>query len=186
MKTPKGPGELRNLSSGYAKAGLQPTELTIVQPKEAEVIDMLAEEALYRDNRAVKALTSKLLESGYTVAAAARKTGLRASTVWKWSEEPEVAAAIAAGKARRRSVLGQGLEEAAEVALAALADVAGDPTVAPKDRVKAAETILDRCGITPQTAQESGGTAVAIEVDFDERLARIVAGQSTPPKIDKV
>ncbi len=180
MKDPNKPSFLRNPESGCTKEQLQPAQLTVVSPKEAEVVEMLAEESLYKDNRQAKQLVTRLLEAGYTVAAAARRVGLRASTVWRWSTEPKVLQAIEAGKMRRRSILGQGLEEAAEVALSALTDVAADPCVAPKDRVQAAQAILDRCGITP-TKQTEAGTAVAVsvDVDFDERLARIVAAQQT-------
>jgi|TARA_R110000824_G_scaffold269596_2_gene458060 hypothetical protein len=180
MKDADKPSFFRNQESGCVKEELQPTQLTVVSPKESEVVEMLAEESLYKDNRQAKQLVTRLLESGWTVAAAARRVGLRASTVWRWSNEPKVQQAIEAGKMRRRSILGQGLEEAAEVALTALTDVAGDPGVAPKDRVQAAQAILDRCGITPTKAAE-GGTAVAVsvDVDFDTRLARIVAAQQT-------
>tara|TARA_R100001126_G_scaffold26091_1_gene13795 strand:- start:66 stop:365 length:300 start_codon:yes stop_codon:yes gene_type:complete len=96
--------------------------------------------------------------------------------VWSWATEPDGQAAIAAGKERRRSVLGEGLEEAAEAALSSLLDVATDIAAAPRDRVKASEAILDRCGITPHQAGEQSTVAVSVDVDFDERLARIVAG----------
>ena len=69
------------------------------------------------------------------------------------------------------------LLEASDLALHALVEVAGDAGAAPRDRVKAAESILDRCGITPETAVTGESRAiVAVDIDFDERLARIVAG----------
>jgi hypothetical protein len=65
--------------------------------------------------------------------------------------------------------------------LSTLVDLMGDEGTTPKDRLKAAEIILDRCGLvelpTKQTAQVE--TAVRVDVDFDERLARIVAGTRT-------
>jgi len=84
--------------------------------------------------------------------------------------------AMAAGVDRRRAVLGQGLEEAAEQALGALLEVANDVGAQPKDRVKASEAILDRCGITPETGGGAAAVGITVDVDFDERLARIVAG----------
>jgi uncharacterized protein YbjQ (UPF0145 family) len=83
---------------------------------------------------------------------------------------------MAAGVERRKSVLGQGLEEAAEQALGALLEVANDVGAQPRDRVKASEAILDRCGITPDTGSGNAVVGVTVDVDFDERLARIVAG----------
>jgi len=54
--------------------------------------------------------------------------------------------------------------------------VATDVGTQPRDRVKASEAILDRCGITPQTESAETRVGVTVDVDFDERLARIVAG----------
>jgi hypothetical protein len=48
--------------------------------------------------------------------------------------------------------------------------------VPPKERIKAAETLLERSGITPDTSGAQVATAaVSVDVDFDNRLARIVA-----------
>ena len=140
---------------------------------------MLAEQARFNDEPEMKAVASRLLEAGYTVQATARRLGLRSSTVWSWSKEPMVSAAITSGAERRRTVLGQGLEEAAEQALGALIEVANDVGAQPRDRVKASEAILDRCGITPSTGQSDVAVGVTVDVDFDERLARIVAGAAT-------
>jgi len=150
---------------------------TIVQPAADEVVEMLVEQVRFSDEPETRAVAIRLLESGYTVAAVARRLELRASTVWGWSDSEVARAAIEQGKERRRAILGQNLEEASDLALHALVEVAGDAGAAPKDRVKAAESILDRCGITPETAPTGESRAVvAIDIDFDERLARIVAG----------
>jgi hypothetical protein len=148
----------------------------VVPAGEQEVAAMLAEQARFNDEPEMKAVASRLLGAGYTVHTAARRLGLRASTVWTWSKEPEMAEAIAAGAERRRSVLGQGLEEAAEQALGTLLEVANDVGAQPKDRVKASEAILDRCGIVPNINNQITAVGVTVDVDFDERLARIVAG----------
>ena len=50
--------------------------------------------------------------------------------------------------------------------------------VNPKDRVKASEAILDRCGLVENSAGGNPTAIVAVDVDFDERLARIVASGS--------
>jgi len=140
---------------------------------------MLAEQARFNDEPEMKAVASRLLGAGYTVQATARRLGLRSSTVWSWSKEPLISSAITSGAERRRTVLGQGLEEAAEQALGALIEVANDVGAQPRDRVKASEAILDRCGITPSTGQSDIAVGVTVDVDFDERLARIVAGAAT-------
>lgn len=75
-------------------------------------------------------------------------------------------------------MLGQGLEEAAEQALGTLLEVANDVGAQPKDRVKASEAILDRCGIVPARDVANAVVGITVDVDFDERLARIVAGSA--------
>ena len=153
----------------------------VVQPAESEVIEMLIEQTRFADTPELRSTAIKLLEAGYTLTATATKMSIRASTLFRWARDPDVAAAILSGREYRRQVLGSGLELAAEQALDSLVDVATDPDVAPRDRVKASEILLDRCGITPETAKTAGqiGQTVVIDVDFDERLARIVASGSS-------
>jgi len=56
-------------------------------------------------------------------------------------------------------------------------DLMQDEGTTPKDRLKAAEIILDRCGLVELPTQKAPAeTAIRVDVDFDERLARIVAG----------
>ena len=159
-----------------ANSALHVVPTTIVPAGEAEVAAMLAEQVRFSDEPETQALAYRLLEAGDTVRSTARRLGVRPSTVWGWSTDPDGQSAIAAGQERRRSVLGEGLEEAAEAALSSLLDVATDIAAAPRDRVKASEAILDRCGITPAASTDQSTVAVSIDVDFDERLARIVAG----------
>ena len=159
-----------------ASTDLHVVSTTVVPAGEAEVAAMLAEQVRFSDEPETQALAYRLLEAGHTVRSTARRLGVRPTTVWSWATEPDGQAAIAAVKERRQSVLGEGLEEAAEAALSSLLDVATDIAAAPRDRVKASEAILDRCGITPHQAGEQSTVAVSVDVDFDERLARIVAG----------
>ena len=159
-----------------ASESLVTVPTVIVAAGEDEVVGMLREQVRFADEPESRAIGIKLLEAGYTVPVTARKLGLRASTVWAWARDPEVEKAVKVGRARRRDALGVGLEEAAAMALRALQDVVIDDSVSPKDRIKASEVILDRCGITPESVGGGATVAVSIDVDFDERLARIVAG----------
>ena len=165
-----------NVEAAPANQPLHVVPTSVVPAGEQEVVAMLAEQARFNDEPEMKAIATRLLEAGYTVHSAARRLGLRSSTVWSWSKEADVAKAIASGADRRRTVLGQGLEEAAEQALGTLLEVANDVGAQPRDRVKASEAILDRCGITPQSNTQQAAIGVTVDVDFDERLARIVAG----------
>ena len=159
-----------------ANAALHIVPTTVVPAGEAEVAAMLAEQVRFSDEPETQALAYRLLEAGHTVRATARRLGIRPTTVWGWSTDTDGQSAIQAGQERRRLALGEGLEEAAEAALGSLLEVATDLAAAPRDRVKASEAILDRCGITPAQSTDQTTVAVSIDVDFDERLARIVAG----------
>ena len=115
--------EAPNVDAAPANQPLHIVPTSVVPAGEQEVAAMLAEQARFNDEPEMKAVATRLLEAGYTVQSAARRLGLRSSTVWSWSKEPGVAAAITSGAARRRTVLGQGLEEAAEQALGTLLEV---------------------------------------------------------------
>ena len=158
--------------------GLEVVPRTVVPAGESEVIAMLQEQTRFADNDQMKGIAKQLLGAGYTVASVARRIGIRPTTVWSWSKEPDFVQAIDDGADRRRKVLGEGLQDAAEAALSALLEVATDVAAQPRDRVKASEAILDRCGITPQTESSESRVGVTVDVDFDERLARIVAGSA--------
>ena len=162
-----------------AADGLQVIPRTVVPAGESEVIAMLAEQARFSDNEEMKGVAKQLLGAGYTVAATSRRLGIRPTTVWSWSKEPDFVEVIQDGAERRRDVLGEGLQEAAEAALSALLEVATDVGAQPRDRVKASEAILDRCGITPQSESSETRVGVTVDVDFDERLARIVGGAAS-------
>ena len=153
----------------------------VVPAGESEVVEMLAEQSKYADDDETKAVAVRLLEAGYTVQTVARRLQLRATTVWRWANEPDIKEAIELGKDHRRRVLGQEMETAAEDALSALVSIVGDVAVSPRDRVKAATEILDRCGIAPDQGKDAMmmSTAVAVDISFDERLARIVATSQT-------
>jgi hypothetical protein len=147
----------------------------IIEPTEAECVAMLAEEVRFSDEPKVQAAAVKLLAAGYTVRRTAIRLNIRPSTLWHWADTKEIREAIETGRLKRTAKLGQGLEEAADHAVQALTDVVSDDSVAPKDRIKAAEVVLDRTGldIRPDGANQ---VAISVDIDFDERLARIVAG----------
>ena len=154
--------------------GLQVVPRTVVPAGEAEVVAMLAEQVRFDGNDRMRDVAKQLLGAGYTVATAARRLGIRPTTVWGWSKET-----IQSGAERRKDILGEGLQEAAEAALSALLEVATDVAAQPRDRVKASEAILDRCGITPKSESTETRVGVTVDVDFDERLARIVAASAS-------
>ena len=142
---------------------------------ETEVVSMLADSTRFAGDPELRMVAGQLLAAGYTVREVCRKLKLRPHVVWGWAEEPVVKTAIEKGKDLRRKSLGQELEHAAENALATLVDLMGDAATTPKDRLKAAELILDRCGLVDLKQVAQVETAVKVDIDFDERLARIVA-----------
>ena len=154
------------------------TPETVTPPRQDDFVDMLVEQARFQGTPEMKAVVVRMLESGYTLSSVAARLECRTSTLWAWLEEPDVREALARGKAIRKSVVGEGLQEAAGSAVDALRDVVSDGQVAPKDRIKAAEVILDRSGLVTETGPGQNATVVTVDVDFDERLARIVAGSA--------
>ena len=144
-------------------------------PGDLEVAEMIREFTTADDDPTLKVLATKLFENGYTVAVVARKLKLRPSTIWKWKADPSVSGAMEAGRLRRKAILGDTLQVAAENALSTLLDVMSDDASPARDRIKAAECVLDRSGLVKSTESEGQTMAVSVNVDFDERLAQIVA-----------
>lgn len=163
-----------------APGPLQIARVTRVAPTaEQEVVEMLADQTRFAGDPETRAVAIQLLAAGYTVRDVSRRLKIRPHVVWQWSEEPALKTAIEKGRDLRRKTLGQELEDAAEAALSTLIDLMGDEATTPKDRLKAAELILDRCGLVdvPKPSTTTVETAVKVDVDFDERLAQIVAAQ---------
>ena len=149
----------------------------LVQPAtEDEVVDMLIQQARFEGTPELRAVAVKLLEAGYTLRVVSTKLGISASVIWRWAEDPEIRRAMRAGNEYRRHIINERLETAADDAVTALSRVVSDESVSPRDRIKAAEAILDRCGLVDDQSTGSEATMVAVDIDFDERLARIVAG----------
>tara|TARA_R100001460_G_scaffold19925_1_gene41269 strand:+ start:355 stop:909 length:555 start_codon:yes stop_codon:yes gene_type:complete len=143
---------------------------------ERETLSIMRSRAKFAGSTEVRAMCAQLLGAGYTPAETASRLKLHPGTVYDLSKEPKVREAIAAGVERRREALGHGLQAAAGDALQVLSMLMNDPAVPPKERIKAAETLLERSGITPDTSGAQVATAaVSVDVDFDNRLARIVA-----------
>ena len=176
MEIPSTPSTpLTQAATSPASQALQVLENAVVAPSEADCAAMLAEEMRFADTPELRAAAVKLLSAGWTVRHVAIRLGVRASTVWHWSTDPLLVAAIERGKKIRTQKLGEGLQEAAQHAVQALTDVVSDDSVAPKDRIKAAEVVLDRVGING-THDREPSVAISVDIDFDDRLARIVAG----------
>ena len=131
-----------------ASQSLHVVPTVVVPASEEEVVSMLADQSRFVDDEELKGTAIRLLEAGYTVNVVAARLKIRPTTVWSWTSSTDVQSAVKAGQARRRAVLGEGLESAAEMALSTLVEVAGDIGAPHKDSIKASETILDRCGIT--------------------------------------
>ena len=149
-----------------------PATSQVVVPSEGEILSMIAEEVQFGDDPTIHATACRLLAAGDTVRGVARELG----TLWRWAQDESGVAAIETGRRIRENVLGQDLEDAAHTAINALVDVASDDSGHARDRVKASEAILDRCGLLSGSGSNENSAVVAVDIDFDERLARIVAG----------
>tara|TARA_R110000751_G_scaffold31341_1_gene79956 strand:+ start:579 stop:1127 length:549 start_codon:yes stop_codon:yes gene_type:complete len=154
---------------------LQPVPIVVVTPSCDEVMDMMAEETRFAADAQVQDAAAALLAAGYTAKSVARKLGIKASTLLCWVHDERFARAFEAGVAKRRQILHESLQDAAGRAVMALSTIASDSTVAAQHRVKASEAILDRCGLVQPPKSEQTTAAIAVNIDFDERLAQIVA-----------
>ena len=156
---------------------IKPEVIYAIQPATSdEVVDMIVEAAKLEGTPEMRAVAIKLFSAGYTLRVVSKKMGVGASVLWRWAEDADVKGAIAKGKAYRRKVLVDRLEEVSDDAITALSSVVSDEDVAPKDRIKAAEVILDRSGLTVEGSRAETTPMLAVSIDFDERLAQIVAG----------
>ena len=176
MKQSDGPEDEGRVSPASTVMETLPT----VQPTpgaERDVLRIMSSRASLAADGDLRAMAVQLLGAGYTPAEVSRRLKMHPGTVYDLTKKPEIAAAIADGVERRRELVGHGLQQAAIDAVDTLRALMMDVGVPPKERIKAAETLLERSGIAPDT---SGGVqaaaAVSVDVDFDNRLARIVAG----------
>lgn len=142
---------------------------------------MLADQTRFASDPEIRAVASQLLSAGYTVREVARRLKLRPHIVWAWADEPSIKGAIERGRELRRRNLGQELEEAANEAIGTLVVLMQDEATTPRDRLRAVELVLDRCGLVEIASKTNivQETAIRVDVDFDERLARIVAASRT-------
>ncbi len=173
MKHPDESHEGR-VSPGSEPLAVLPTQVAQADV-EREVIRILSARTAFSTTEARTAAV-QLLAAGYTPAEVSRRLKLHPGAVYDLARDPEVKAAVDDGVERRRSIVGHGLQKAALSAVDVLEELMLDPGVPPKERIKAAETLLERSGIAPDTAPAAATTAaVSVDVDFDNRLARIVA-----------
>jgi len=178
VSVPKLPG-LNEVAPSFQPPAPPARALRVEAAAEAEVVEMLAQQTAFASDPETRAVAVQLLNAGYTVREVSRRLRVRPHIVWAWAEEPGIKTAIEKGRELRRRSLGQELEDAANEAIGTLVVLMQDEATTPKDRLKAAELILDRCGLVEvaKSASTTTETAIKIDVDFDERLARIVAGQ---------
>lgn len=162
------------VSPASTTATLLPTH-TPTPAAERETLRIMKSRAAFAVSSELRAMCKQLLGAGYTPAETAGRLKLHPGTVYDLSKEPDIRAAVAAGVERRRDILGHGLQSAAVDAMTVLSMLMNDPAVPPKERIKAAETLLERSGLAPNAPEQVTMAAVSVDVDFDNRLARIVA-----------
>lgn len=171
------PGMSSEIAPSFSPPAARARAVKVEAAAEAEVVEMLSQQTAFASDPETRAMASQLLGAGYTVREVSRRLRLRPHVVWGWAEEPSIKGAIEKGRELRRRSLGQELEDAANEAIGTLVVLMQDEATTPKDRLKAAELILDRCGLVEVTTKAASvqETAIRVDVDFDERLARIVA-----------
>jgi len=126
----------------------------------------------------LRLLAIKALELGAMPRIVARELGIKQTTLYHWSADPEVAEAVARGAVVRRNMHQENLEGSIEDSIDALRTAVNDTTADWADRIRAANSILDRSGLkmTAPAAGQQQEVAVKVDVDWDKRLASITAG----------
>lgn len=89
----------------------------------------------------------ELLLAGKTHAEVGEALGVRRETIWKWTQNAEVAAELHCRRQARQELVGDLLDAAAVEALQTLQALMVAPEVPPAVRVRAAAQLLDRAGV---------------------------------------
>ena len=95
-----------------------------------------------------------LLVAGHTIPEAANQVGVRRETVWRWTKEPAVAEAVAAGRMEILEQVGQRLVYASCYAVDVLCELMRDRNASAGERIKAAVAVLDRAGVSASSLSE--------------------------------
>ncbi len=89
----------------------------------------------------------ELLIEGRTIPETATELGVTRATVWRWTQEPDFVARLAAARAGRLTGALDRLEGAVSDALEAMVSILRDESQPAAVRLKAAESILSRAGL---------------------------------------
>lgn len=95
-----------------------------------------------------------LLLEGRSIPDVAGELGVRRETVWRWTQDPEVAAELRARRMERREAKASQLDELADRALEVLSELLEGEDTPPAVRFKIATALLDRAGLTDKAAVE--------------------------------
>ena len=110
---------------------------------------------------------------GLTDSQIGEKMGIEKSTVWRWKQKDEFQSALQAERKRRKDARRFKLENAVDVAIDALMDVAGN-SEDHKARVAASKELLDRVEGTEPRSVNRQETELT-EEQVDARLAELAA-----------
>lgn len=131
---------------------------------------------------------AEMRASGCSVAEIARELGCAGPTVSETLSLPEVAEKIEAIHAEAREAISHKLKAAATLGLSVLVELAEDATTPAVVRRQAASDLLDRCGVTKETAvrlEGQAGPTVVVDVSklsLDELLTAANGDEDTSPQ----
>ena len=99
-----------------------------------------------------------LVMSGSTVADIAEKLGVTTKTIYDWLNRIDVKQEIQRVREEQRTITMRRLDNAGVKASRTLTAVLDNPNATNRDKITAAQIILDRCGFNPKTQLEVTGS----------------------------
>ncbi|MBK8169665.1 MAG: hypothetical protein IPK60_04900 [Sandaracinaceae bacterium] len=111
-----------------------------------------------------KVSAAELLGSGHSLRHVAQVLGVHRATLHRWKSEPEFRQLIDGTRKTVLELASEGLVNAVPKAVDALLDIVNNAEAPAAARVRAAEAILDRAGVTPNTAVQHNHAHVHVDL----------------------
>lgn len=121
-----------------------------------------------------KLMVGTMLGAGYTCGEIARKLRIHVSAVFEAEADPAVGKLAAQGRERRAALIRESHQSYTQRALDQLIEIAEDPSVNPKDRVKAAETLVKTAPELQPAPRDAAPQVSFVQNNFQQRVLDIL------------
>jgi len=121
-----------------------------------------------------------LLLTGQSCREVAEELSVNRSTVWRWTQHPDVAEALQTLRSDRRKAIRESVDSAALEAVEVLRDLMRDQSIPPAVRARAACSLLDRADLG-ESCEEVQELRIISEAKIDDLTeAQIAALKACP------